>query len=225
MDSLTGIIFERRRELEEEVENLYEPNLPYHNFGHIEDTLSFGQAICNACQDENIVVNREIVYLALLFHDAGYYENHKILGFKSKEDYSAELAKETLYHRHFSVSDIIQVVEAIMSTKKDGSFITTEQKAVRAADLLGMAGDYSQFVINSVNLKIEFELLNEQPISWGDWKKVSSDIVESYISKEIALTQFFRKCGDTSPFEEAARKNIRALLAEPIQPIASPNRY
>ena len=103
-----------------------------------------------------------------------------------------------------------------MSTKKDGSFITTEQKAVRAADLLGMAGDYSQFVTNSVNLKIEFELLNDQPISWSGWKTVSSDIVESYISKEIALTKFFRKCGNTSPFEEAARRNLKALLADPV---------
>ena len=48
------------------------------------------------CASENINVDEKIVNIAILFHDAGYQENHTSLGFSTKESYSAFLAKEFL---------------------------------------------------------------------------------------------------------------------------------
>jgi hypothetical protein len=48
------------------------------------------------CLKEGVPINGEVVYYALLFHDAGYHENHASMGFTSKEVYSAHLAVQCL---------------------------------------------------------------------------------------------------------------------------------
>jgi len=218
MNSLNENIFNRQYRLETQVQALYDPILPYHNFNHILSTLEFAENIVKDCLKQNININPEIVYLAVLFHDAGYYKNHADLGFKTKEAYSAELAGEVLSQYHYSESDIGRIKEAILSTEKNATFETPEQKAVRAADLAGMADSYSFFLTNNLRLKAEYELLNNSSLSWDNWKKASTNLVEEFVSSEIYLTDYFRKRGETSPFEDAVRKNLTELSLESEQP-------
>ena len=224
MKNKNGSIFNRSDKLEKIVKTLYNPELSYHNFQHVINTLYFGTEIIQDCLKENIPVNAKVVYLAILFHDAGYFEDHIGLGFKTKEAYSAALAEKTLTKENYSSPEIYEIKNAILSTEKNASFESAEQQVVRAADLSGMAADYNTFLINSINLKNEYEFLSGSKISWENWKTATISTVEEYISSEIPLTEYFKKRGGESPFEKGVRKNLRRLHRETIRP-EIPNRF
>ena len=71
--------------LEERAASLYSDTLAYHNFEHIRETLAAAEVIIERCAAENIRIDSAVVYYALLFHDAGYAEDHVALGHRSKE--------------------------------------------------------------------------------------------------------------------------------------------
>ena len=122
------IVFERDFKLETVAKTHYEPKLPYHNFEHILNTLAFGNKILKDCYRENVVLNKNIVYLAILFHDAGYSKDHTCLGFETKEKYSADLAEYVLLREKYSPTEIESVKEAILSTEKNATCKTAEQQ-------------------------------------------------------------------------------------------------
>ncbi|MFP6682803.1 MAG: hypothetical protein VCB07_11450, partial [Gammaproteobacteria bacterium] len=177
--------------LEQEVEALYSAELRYHNFQHAIDTIRAAEHITTTCIEEGIRVNHRVVYFALLFHDAGFREDHLALGFSTKEAYSAELAANRLGERGESQIVIEKVVAAILSTHKDASFVTVEQKAVRAADLSSLAANYDVFLKNATDLKAEYELFNDTSISWRSWVYIVRKSVQFYLAQEIRLTSYY----------------------------------
>ncbi len=204
----------RNPDLESEVAGLYSTELAYHNFEHALETLDAADEIVQKCIDEGIRVDAQIVYYALLFHDAGFLDDHHALGFATKEAYSADLAATHLSRRHVARKTIDKVVAAILSTHKDASFITAEQKAVRAADLSGLAADYERFARNSANLKAEYELFNGKQLDWPKWVENVSATIRFYLSQEIRLTTYFSDGEGRSRFHNAVRKNLDRLIAE-----------
>ena len=189
----------RDPDLETEVAALYSSELAYHNFRHALDTLDAADEITRKCVDEGIRVDAEVVYYALLFHDAGFLDDHDALGFATKEAYAADLAAKNLARRGVARSTIDKVVAAILSTHKDASFVTTEQKAVRAADL---------------NLKAEYEMLNGKRLDWSQWVANVSATIRFYLSQEIRLTTYFSDGNGHSRFHNAVRANLDRLIAE-----------
>jgi len=204
----------RNPDLEAEVAALYSDKLAYHNFQHALDTIAAADGITQKCIDEGIRVDAEVVYYALLFHDAGFLDDHHALGFETKEAYAADLAQKRLTHRGTNESTINKVVDAILSTHKDASFVTAEQKAVRAADLSGLAADYETFVRNSANLKTEYELFHARELDWREWVDNASGMIRFYLSQEIRLTSFFSNKDGDSRFHVAVRDNLNRLEAE-----------
>ena len=204
----------RDPDLETEVAALYSSELAYHNFRHALDTLDAADEITRKCVDEGIRVDAEVVYYALLFHDAGFLDDHEALGFATKEAYAADLAAKNLARRGVARSTIDKVVAAILSTHKDASFVTTEQKAVRAADLSGLAADYERFARNSANLKAEYEMLNGKRLDWSQWVANVSATIRFYLSQEIRLTTYFSDGNGHSRFHNAVRANLDRLIAE-----------
>ena len=91
-----------------------------------------GEVLVERCLREGVPINREVVYCALLFHDAGYHEDHISKGFTSKEEYSAHLAVQCLRAKAIPEDTIKRVVAAILSTERDAQFTSNEEKAVRA---------------------------------------------------------------------------------------------
>ena len=204
----------RDPDLEAEVAGLYSSELAYHNFRHALDTLDAADEITRKCVDEGIRVDAQVVYYALLFHDAGFLDDHEALGFATKEAYAADLAARNLARRGVARSTIDKVVAAILSTHKDASFVTTEQKAVRAADLSGLAADYERFARNSANLKAEYEMLNGKRLDWSQWVANVSATIRFYLSQEIRLTTYFSDGNGHSRFHNAVRANLDRLIAE-----------
>ena len=197
----------RDLDLETEIESLYSAELAYHNFQHAIDTILAADNIIERCIEEGIRVDGRVVYFALLFHDAGFRDDHLELGFSTKEAYSAGLAVNRLIKRGEPQKTIDKVVSAILSTHKDAAFVTVGQKAVRAAD-------YGIFLQNSVNLKSEYELFNDTNLSWGDWVKIVSKTIRFYLSQEIRLTSYFVNEHGESAFHQAVRENLERLIAE-----------
>ena len=211
----------RNTQLEAEARALYSPSLPYHNFDHIQDTLAAADKVIERCREEHIRIDTEVVYYALLFHDAGYQDDHQARGFATKERYSAALAAPILRRHGVSAAQVDKTVAAILATERDAICVSAEQKAVRAADLSGLAADYPRFLISSMCLKREHELLFGRSLSWADWQTNSAEVLGHYLTQEIRLTSYFHDGSGESSFHKAVRANLNRLLAEPHEP-ASP---
>ena len=204
----------RDPELESQVVELYSPDLAYHNFQHALDTIEAANDITLKCMEEGIRVDTRVVYYAVLFHDAGFRDDHHALGFESKEAYSADLATVRLRQRGVAGKICDKVADAVLSTRIDAGFVTTEQKAVRAADLSGLAAGYEVFRENSANLKSEYELFHCAKLKWPEWVDSARKTINFYLSQEIRLTSYFSNAEGESAFHKAVRRNLERLVAE-----------
>ncbi|MCP5143465.1 MAG: hypothetical protein H6978_01430 [Gammaproteobacteria bacterium] len=202
----------RDSELEAEVADLYDERLPYHNFAHALDVVAAGEDIIHRCEQEGVRIDSDIVYAASLFHDAGFHRDHAALGFDCKEAYSAALAEEILPRHERFAGKVGKVVDAIMATGRDGSFTTTEQKAVRAADLSGLAAPFDTFFAKALALREEAELLSGKQTPWGDWVRGVERTLRFYLSQEIRLTSYYLNDAGESKFHSAVRTNLERLL-------------
>ena len=206
----------RDPELEQAASEHYNPDMPYHNFGHALASALTGLEIVEDCRRENIPIDQGVVYCALLFHDAGYHQDHERMGYTHKEALSAHIAR-TVLEKHSQPSEFIERVEkAILCTIRDASCLTTEDNAVRAADLSKLAADYSVFRHNTELLKQEYEILFGQPITWEEWKKRSTNIIELFLSQEFRLTRYYSGPAGHSPFHKKVKQNLRQLNTEPV---------
>ncbi|MDX1411058.1 MAG: HD domain-containing protein [Nitrospirales bacterium] len=208
----------RDADLEQAASEYYNPELPYHNFGHALSAALTGLKIAQECRDENIPIDDSIVYCALLFHDAGYHQDHEKLGFESKEALSAKIARDILEKKSYPDGFIDNVEKAILCTTREASCTTTEENAVRAADLSGLAAEFSVFRRNTELLKQEFEILYSQKIEWEQWIERATTIIGGYLRQELRLTQFYSGQPGQSPFHQKIKQNLFQLNAEVLPP-------
>jgi hypothetical protein len=204
----------RNAHLEQAAAELYSDQMPYHSFNHVLGTLAAGAVLVERCLKEGVPINGEVVYYALLFHDAGYHENHVSMGFTSKEAYSAHLAVQRLRAEAIPEDTINRVVAAILSTQRDAQFTTNEEKAVRAADLAGLASDYETFRSNVEKLHQECEILTGRRVAWDEWKTSVKETISFYLSQEIRLTQSDSSVDSAAIFHARANQNLSRLLSE-----------
>ena len=206
----------RNLEAERMARELYSENLPYHNFEHALRAIDVGLKIASRCEEEELGVNKEVVYYALLFHDAGYHLDYLGAGFGNKEEYATSLAEISL--RKIGIDDkIIKLVKkAILATVQDAEFYSTEETIVRVADLAEMASDYEIFLENNKKLKAEQELLTTERISWNNWKIQIKKIVEFYLSQNIRLTSQYEDEEGNSIFHKKAKENLERFMKEQV---------
>jgi predicted metal-dependent HD superfamily phosphohydrolase len=204
----------RNAHLEQVAAELYSDQLPYHNFNHVLGTVAAGAVLVERCLKEGVPISGEVVYYALLFHDAGYHENHTSKGFTSKEEYSAHLAVQRLRAEAIPEDTIKRVVAAILSTQRDTPFTSNEEKAVRAADLAGLASDYETFRSNVEKLHQECEMLTGRKVAWDEWKTSVKETIRFYLSQEIRLTQPDSGVDNVAIFYAQANQNLSRLLSE-----------
>jgi len=208
----------RNTQLEAAARVLYSAALPYHNFDHIQDTLEAAEKVIERCREEHIRIDAEVVYYALLFHDAGYQDDPLARGYTTKERYSAALAEPILRRHGVNSVQVDKTLAAILATERDAVTVSAEQKAVRAADLSGLAADYPWFLESSLKLKREHELLFQRALSWDEWQTNSAAVLGHYLTQEIRLTSYFHDGSGESSFHKAVRDNLNRLLAEPGEP-------
>ena len=207
------IIVMRDKKLEKIASRFYNPKLPYHNFGHVVTVIRESEKMLQKCSDEGIKVDEKIVYFALLFHDAGYDEDHEALGFDSKEAYSAELAERVLKENGADGEIVERVKTAIMSTHVDGKCTCAEDRIVRASDLSELAAEYSVFKKNTLDLKSELENSIGREVSWEEWKRLAVERVELFLREDMAVTSDYYDNGE-SIFHRNTRANLKTLMAD-----------
>lgn len=197
-------------------EGLYSPALPYHNFEHAKNIVAEIMTIADRCKSEGVELNRQVAYFAALFHDAGYHLNHLKEGYETKEELSAALARQELIKAGISEEISTQVLDTILATHRDAAFSTNEQKALRAADLAGLAKNYEVFVRNTVLLKCEYELVHNSKITWESWKTNAAKLIDFYLSQDIRLTSGHDNEERESVFHLEVRRNLRRFLDTPV---------
>lgn len=201
-------------EIRKKARKLYSPNLPYHNFEHALHVLMIARRMVRRCKTENVPINETVVIYAALFHDAGYHIDSKSKGFNTKEEYSANLAKQALQGQNIGSLIASQVYNTILATHRDAPFLTNEEKLLRAADLSGLAGKYKDFIANTKKLKEEFEIIHNKKISWAEWKKSTAKLINFYLRQDIRLTLHYQTQNGGSHFHSQARANLRRFLEE-----------
>ena len=204
----------RNKELEKIASRYYNPKLPYHNFGHVVTVIRESERMLEKCRAQGIQVNEDIVYYALLFHDAGYNDNHTALGFDSKEAYSAAISEQVLKENGVDQRTIERVKTAIMSTHMDAKCTCIEDKIVRAADLSELAADYLVFKKNTLNLKSELETFSKRKVNWDEWKQSAVNTVELFLREEMDVTGDYFDENGVSLFHKNVRANLKTLLAD-----------
>jgi predicted metal-dependent HD superfamily phosphohydrolase len=206
--------FVRLPRIERVAETLYDERMPYHNFDHVRFTLRAAARLVKRAHTEGVKVDGEIVYLALLFHDAGYHEDHVALGYPTKEAYSAALAMQHLAAAGYAKSILHRVEAAILSTHRDATFHTPEQKAVRAADLSGLAAPYAIFRANAERLRVEWQMMSGSDVSWPAWVPRVIVALRLYLQQNIRLTRYYSDHSGRSIFHLRSSRNLHRLAAE-----------
>lgn len=202
------------KRIEEIARLFYDSSLPYHNFDHALETIANSEIIIENCEKEKIPVDNKVVYYALLFHDAGYHENHLEKGFNTKEEYSAHLAQVALEEVGESEEIIRAVSKAILATQKNATFSAIEEKIVRASDLTSLADDYDTFKSNNEKFRKESEMLTGKKIPLDEWKNQTKKIMEFYLGQDIKITQAYWNKNGQSDFHTKARENLNRFLTE-----------
>lgn len=195
--------------IEDFAAKLYSARLPYHNFDHATTAAAAGGVICAKCQAAGIDINPDVVYTALIFHDAGFHLDHRPLGFESKEAYSAHLAEQYLTAHDYKPAFIRQVAHAILCTHKDARPQSNEDKAVRMADIYNVGQDYATFLKNTDKFYREVKLLTKGEVSWQQFKGITQQILGCYLNDDLMIT------GADKQFIAQGVANLQRLASEP----------
>ena len=200
--------------IEQKASTVYKSKLPYHNFGHAITVMRYAEGLVEKCKREGVPLDEKVVYYALLFHDAGYHEDHLTLNFETKEAYSAHLCEHALREHGVDEGIITRVKAAILATHVDAQCDSNEDKAVRAADLSGLAAGYDVFKLNAVRLMDEHKLMTGETVSWEDWKQGVKENLELFLREELKLTSDYYDEDGNSIFHVKTRENILKLLSD-----------
>lgn len=205
----------RNTKLEQTVAALYDPRLPYHNLGHALDVLAASEELLARCHGEGIRVDAEVVYPALLLHDAGYHQDHVARGFESKEALSADLAASELRRHQYPPKLIEAVQAAILSTRCGAICETIEARVVKAADLSGLAADYQLFLQNSMRLWREDTLLRAVETPWPEWRRRAAGTIERLLSEDLGVSSACYAADGETWLARKGLANIARLREQP----------
>jgi predicted metal-dependent HD superfamily phosphohydrolase len=200
--------------IEKIASEMYDSKMPYHNFGHAITVTRYSEGLIDKCRREGVPIDEKAVYYALIFHDAGYHEDHEAKGFETKEAYSADLARNALRDYGVDKQTIRKVEAAILCTHVDARCSSNEDKAVRASDLSGLTAEYEIFKLNAIRLKDEHELMNSETVPWEKWKQGVKRNLDLFLREELKLTSDYYDENGNSVFHLQAKENLVTLLAD-----------
>jgi hypothetical protein len=206
----------RDAQLENIAARHYNSTLAYHNFGHVVDALGAMEGILSRCKARGEKLNQMAAYYGVLFHDAGYHEDHQAKGFAHKEDYSAQIAESILAQRKVPKETIALACDAIRATRKGSALAASPEILVvraRAADLAQLAAPYPVFKLNTVRLWKEHEQMSGKTVGWGEWRVKAVPDVE-YFLKQRLFVEPGQSENEVSAFLKQAAANLAALAKD-----------
>jgi len=192
----------------------YSAALPYHNWQHALDVMKGAQELIERLSQKGIVVDRPVIMVAAAWHDAGYHEDYKKRGYKTKEHFSAALAADFLEQASVSHEIIKKVQIAILGTIHYAKREELEALVLHRADIANIGSDYKAFRHNNSLLYKEVALHGKQP-AWPDWMQGTADLIDKLVAE---AKQELPRLGETLSGPESfitnATRNARRLSGE-----------
>lgn len=151
-------------------EEYYNPDLPYHNWGHAEEVMGESLELLNRNGRWTRGVNRPLLQIAAAWHDAGH-DHEARHDFESPEHYSAYLMRERLKGQ-LPKRQLDELEETILGTRYLVARDTMAALALHYGDVGNMAHEYPSFYDHSVRLWREYG----RP-DWEDWKTKALKVI------------------------------------------------
>ncbi len=189
-------------------EEYYNPDLPYHNWGHAKEVMgeSLGILNTNGCWTRH--VNRPLLQIAAAWHDAGH-DHEERHGFESPEHYSAYLMRERLKGQLLE-RQLGELEETILGTRYLVPRDTMASIALHYGDVGNMAHEYPSFYEHSRRLWQEYG----RP-DWEDWKTKAIQVIGNTATEASLQLPALGIREDI--FSNSARQNA-ARLRDEVEP-------
>lgn len=205
----------REPALEQAAAALYDTRLPYHNFSHVLESLAHARILVERCREADMDVEPGIIYPAILFHDAGYQDDHRQHGYESKEQYSAALAGHVLPDYGYGSARIAEIQEAILCTQCGMPCTSIEARIVRAADLSGLAASYHLFLQNAMRLWREEIILSKKDVPWESWRDRAVEMLERFLAEDLGVAPACYASDGQSWLNRHGTENLERFRHEP----------
>lgn len=181
-------------------------NRLFHNINHTRDVVKAAGEI--GLHSELTDDELESVVIAAWLHDIGYIE-----GEDDHERKAAEKAKELLNEWGAPHKKIVEVAEAIMSTKMPQQPRSLIGKVLCDADLYHLST--SACMDKSSNLRQEWEKTDKKNLSDTEWQRANLEFLESH--------QYHTPYGQTI-LQQGKKKNIKKMKAG-LKPEVTEKKY
>lgn len=201
--------------------------MPYHNTEHMHFVHDRVLEYCDYVERHGKRPDRFALRLAAIMHDANFHEdlamaNERLLStgqikqpLKSKEDYSAWLAGPLLESYGVQPKVIKKVQRLAKKTNVEADPLTLDEKILVRADLDNISGPRMPFIMNTLKLVREAEILNG-PKNPFERIAISYQVLNRYISKDLCFGDFDRDFYDRS-FRRPAAANIARIADNEIR--------
>lgn len=156
-------------------EQYYNPDLPYHNWGHAEEVIDESLTLLNTNGRWTRHVNRPLLQIAAAWHDAGHDHDERH-AFESPEHYSAYLMRERLKGQ-LALRQLSEVEESILGTRYKKPRDTMAAIALHYGDVGNMAHDFDDFWEHTLRL-------------WGEYGKPEWETFVANARGVIATTGY-----------------------------------
>jgi hypothetical protein len=196
----------------------YDESQEQHNFGHAVDVLWRGMELADLCEQNGLEVNRKILVLALLYHDAGYHLDHTTEGpgYGSKEEFSADICAREAPAYQYDDEEIKAAKTLILATGPGVKLeepLQLEKIIMVRADIHNVGQDYStEFKPTTLRLVRE-EIIKCQKarkaLKAGRFVMDSIGYLGNYLSNDLRLGS-----SDSGEWQNQARSNVMKLLDE-----------
>jgi HD superfamily phosphodiesterase len=137
-----------------------------HTYEVLENAIQIGKL------EELDIEELEIISIASLFHDTGYFED-----WKNHEAIGARKARTYLEEQGYSEEKIRKVEGCIMATKMGREPIGKLEMVIKDADIAHVGKD--SFFEQAQLLKVERETLEGEPIDENEWLKTNRAFVKN----------------------------------------------
>lgn len=197
-----------------------ERQFPYHNFdGHVLSVVALANGIADRVEAAGTPVNRRVLTLAALGHDALFDMVPAFYQCNNSEQVASRYSQQLLKQLGLDEAEVRAVGQAIEASNHSVQPRSIEARILRAADLSTVAGPYEIFRKNTEALFAE-SLARGVGNPFPKFANGSLRYLALYMADLITLTPHSRDESGRSVWHTAAMRNIGRLFRETF-PLAS----
>lgn len=182
--------FENKEQFESfctEAEHRY-GDLEVHNFGHAAEVLWKAMELADLCEAHDKNVNRKALIAASIFHDAGYHEDYKAMGYSFAEEYAADLFEAAALRHDFSPEDIDEGQRLISVTKAGTKVLTLNEQIMVRADIDNVGTDEFQARTEALAREAKAQKhAKHQIYLWDQVRNGNIRALGSYLANDLSL--------------------------------------